>query len=283
LDIYKTYIGRGSSNVPVNLGYPVNSSFDDFGIIFNAGRAKGFFSSNRLGTDDIYVFENAPFIIQLQGTVLSRTTLQRLDQAKVVLWSTDEDRPAIDSFFTDLTGNFHFPIRPGQRYTLQFSRNGYVEDSILITNTGIQSMLVLQPALLTPLRSTPPVVIVKGRTDIQAKINELAKMVFFDRDKDNILPKSLKPLNEIVDVLRQYPNTTLIIEGHTDSKLSAAHNMDLSKRRSNSVKTFFVNKGLNASRFQTRGYGPERPVADNNTVEGRALNRRVEMKAIFIY
>ena len=86
-----------------------------------------------------------------------------------------------------------------------------------------------------------------------------------------------------MDVLRQYPNTTLLIEGHTDSKLSAAHNMDLSKRRSSSVKTFFVNKGLNASRFQTRGYGLERPVADNNTVEGRALNRRVEMKATFIY
>ncbi len=308
LDLYKTTVdNRGNWQKPVNFGYPLNSSFDDFGIICNTEKNKGFFSSNRLGTDDIYTFTNAPFLIQMTGTVFNRVNMRRLDKAKVMITSIEAGKPSVDSFTTDLTGNFRFPIRPAREYQLSFSRNGFIEESIIIQPASSRKDLVLETVRLTPIvqASVPPVEKdrdgdgifdskdkcpdIKGTRqndgcpDIQKRLNELAKMVFFDRDKDNILPKSLQPLNDIVDVLRQYPNTTLLIEGHTDSKLSAAHNMDLSKRRSNSVKTFFVNKGLNASRFQTRGYGLERPVADNNTAEGRALNRRVEMKATFIY
>jgi OOP family OmpA-OmpF porin len=122
-----------------------------------------------------------------------------------------------------------------------------------------------------------------GCPDIQKRLNELAKMVFFDTDKSDNLQKSLKPLNEVVAILKEYPNTTLEIEGHTDSRASAAHNKALSQRRSNSVKAYLMSKGLTESRFTSViGYGLERPIATNATTEGRAMNRRVQLKATFV-
>ena len=304
LDIYKTYAVRGNWQKPVNMGYPVNSNFDDFGIIFNGIKSKGFFSSNRLGTDDIYVFENAPFTVQLQGTVLSKPTQRRLDSAKVIIRSVDEEVPVIDSMVTDLTGNFHFPVRPGRGYTLEFTRKGYYDDSLKIKNAGAEKILALQPVLLTPIPAAQPPVEkdrdqdgipdvkdkcpdVKGVKenfgcpDIQARINELAKMVFFKTASAELTPAALKPLNEVADIIKDYPSVTLYIEGHTDSRAPAPYNLDLSKRRAASVKAFFVNRGFASGRFTTAGFGLERPIADNNTEEGRATNRRVSIQATF--
>ena len=78
-----------------------------------------------------------------------------------------------------------------------------------------------------------------------------------------------------------YQNTTLLIEGHTDNRARFVDNKALSHRRANSVKAFFVKRGLNTSRFTTAGFGLERPIADNTTEKGRAMNRRVAMKATF--
>ncbi len=306
LYIYKTYITKGNWKTPVNLGYPINTSFDDFGIIYNDKKTKGFFSSNRLGTDDIYMFENAPFTVQMEGTVLSKTTLRRLDSAKVVMRLLDEETPVVDSFITDITGNFHFPVRPGRAYMLHFTRNGYLEDSLLVNNTGTEKRLVLQPVLLTPIVVPPPPPVVErdrdgdgipdskdkcpdvkgtkenfGCPDIQARLNELAKMVFFKTASAELSPAALKPLNEVADIIKDYPNVTLYIEGHTDNRAGAAYNKDLSNRRAASVVSFFVKKGFSAGRFTSAGFGLERPIADNNTEEGRALNRRVSIKATF--
>lgn len=304
LDIYKTYAKRGVWQKPVNMGYPVNSSYDDFGLIFNGNKSKGYFSTNRLGTDDIYAFDYAPFVVQIRGTVLSRPTQRRLDSAKVVIRTEEEGVPVVDSVVTDLTGNFNFPVRPGRGYTFSFSRNGYVDTSYKIATSGTARELVMEPTLLTPIAlpvpqvesdrdqdsvvdskdKCPDVKGVKynyGCPDIQGRINELAKMVFFKTASAELSPVALKPLNEIADIMGQYPWITLHIEGHTDSRASAPYNLDLSNRRAASVRTFFIKRGLAAERFTSIGYGLTRPIADNNTEEGRALNRRVAMKADF--
>ena len=202
------------------------------------------------------------------------------------------------------------PVKPGHQYQLQFTRNGYLEESVTVKNTGTDKELTLEPVLLTPIvqpvvpaapevekdrdgdgvpdskDKCPDVKGIKensGCPDIQSRLNELAKMVFFKTDKDELTPAAIKPLTEAYEILAEYPNTTLVIEGHTDSRASAAHNKDLSDRRARSVKSFFVNKGLRASRFTTFGYGLERPIADNATEAGRALNRRVSIVATFHY
>ena len=306
LDIYKTYLKRGSWTPPVNVGYPVNSSFDDFGVIYNGNKTKGFFSSNRLGTDDIYVFEQAPFRVNLEGTVLSKPTMRRLDSAKVVIRCTDEETPMIDSMVTDLTGNYHFPVRPGRGYTLQFTRPGYYGDSLLVKNSGTEKVLQVPQMLLVPIPAPPPPVVAEpdrdkdsvpdakdkcpdvkgikanyGCPDLQAKIDSLAKMVFFKTASAELTPAALRPLNEVAKYLEEYPTLTLYIEGHTDSRAPAPYNLDLSKRRAASVVNFFISKGFSAKRFSSAGFGLTRPIADNNTEEGRAMNRRVAIKADF--
>jgi outer membrane protein OmpA-like peptidoglycan-associated protein/tetratricopeptide (TPR) repeat protein len=306
LDIYKSYTVRGVWRTPVNMGYPVNTSYDDFGIIYNNNKSKGFFSSNRLGTDDIYVFENRPFKVQLDGTVLSRLTMRRLDISKVLI-RDEETKLVIDSFTTDITGNFSFPVKPSHEYTLLASRNGYIEDSLKVPNTGTERTLELKPILLTPIVApqpqTPPPAGDRdgdgvpdnkdkcadekgtkennGCPDIQAEIDKLAKMVFFKTASAELSPASLKPLNEVCAYLTKYPNLTLYIEGQTDSRAPAPYNLDLSKRRAKSVRDFFIKKGFAAGRFTSEGFGLTRPIGDNATEEGRALNRRVAIKANF--
>jgi outer membrane protein OmpA-like peptidoglycan-associated protein len=287
LDIYKTYAARGTGwKTPTNLGYPVNSSFDDFGIIFNTNKAKGFFSSNRLGTDDIYVFENNPFAIVMEGTVLSRPTQRRLDSA-IVTRIDDEDKSIMD-YKTDITGNFHFPVKPGHTYSLYASRRGYTDDSMHVSNTGTERTLALQPILLTPIpvpaAPSTPTRIEPGKEpvrDLQAEIDALAKMVFFKTASAELSPASIKPLDEVCTYLAKYPKLTLYIEGHTDSRAPAPYNLDLSKRRAKSVRDYFIKKGFAAGRFTSEGFGLTRPIADNNTEEGRAMNRRVAIKANF--
>ena len=82
----------------------------------------------------------------------------------------------------------------------------------------------------------------------------------------------------MASILLEYPDTKILVVGHTDSTGAGDYNETLSKNRANSVTSFFtVTKGLNSSRFTTNWYGEDQPIADNSTAEGRAKNRRVNM------
>ncbi len=98
--------------------------------------------------------------------------------------------------------------------------------------------------------------------------------------KADIKPSSYGILNEIVAALEANPDLNVAIEGHTDSTGSHAFNMDLSKRRAQSVVDYLVGKGISPSRLTSQGYGPDRPIADNSSKAGRAKNRRVQFTAI---
>ncbi|MBP8792516.1 MAG: OmpA family protein [Lutibacter sp.] len=101
--------------------------------------------------------------------------------------------------------------------------------------------------------------------------------VYFDTNKFNINAASDKMLSKLAAILVEYPDTNVIIAGHTDSSGADAYNMTLSKNRANSVTDFFTSKGLSKNRFTTSWFGEEQPVADNTTPEGRAKNRRVNL------
>jgi OmpA-OmpF porin, OOP family len=104
--------------------------------------------------------------------------------------------------------------------------------------------------------------------------------IHFDFDKYNIKPEWVPVLEEAVAILRDNPSMNVIIEGHTDSVGTEAYNQGLSERRARSVYNFFRQNGIAAARLQTVGYGESRPIASNDTEEGRALNRRVELKVV---
>ena len=104
--------------------------------------------------------------------------------------------------------------------------------------------------------------------------------ITFDTDKDTIRKSSTKTLDAAVEVLKTYSDVRIEISGHTDAEGDREHNLDLSRRRADSVKRYLVEHGIDESRIETVGYGPDRPVDSNDTKSGRANNRRIEFKPI---
>ena len=102
--------------------------------------------------------------------------------------------------------------------------------------------------------------------------------VLFDFDKSNIKPEAGAILDRLVAFMRENKDKKAALSGHTDSVGTDAYNQKLSQRRVNSVKDFIVKKGVESSRISGQGFGESKPIADNKTKEGRAKNRRVEIK-----
>jgi OOP family OmpA-OmpF porin len=107
-----------------------------------------------------------------------------------------------------------------------------------------------------------------------------AAVVMFDFDSAEIKSEAFPMLDEAVLILKENPEIKVEIDGHTDNKGSAAYNMNLSERRAKSVMKYFVDKGVEAERLTTKGFGFTKPAASNDTKEGRAKNRRVELTPV---
>ncbi|MEA3387847.1 OmpA family protein [Sphingobium sp. CCH11-B1] len=102
--------------------------------------------------------------------------------------------------------------------------------------------------------------------------------ITFAYDKADVQPQFQPTLNDVASVLSQYPKTYIDVYGHTDSDGSDAYNQTLSERRAQSVANYLVGKGVQSARIATRGFGETQPIASNATEEGKAANRRVEIK-----
>ena len=114
----------------------------------------------------------------------------------------------------------------------------------------------------------------------QKQLNQYAKTILFDTGKATIKFQSAEVLNQILNVLKKYPNSRFRIEGHTDSTGKKAKNMILSQNRADAVKVYLIQGGIDASRLESQGFGPEKPIASNKNKKGRELNRRVEINLI---
>ena len=101
--------------------------------------------------------------------------------------------------------------------------------------------------------------------------------VYFDTDRYNINAASRETLDKLANVFMEYPDTNILVVGHTDSTGDAAYNMTLSKNRAYSVTNYLTGKGLSSGRFTTNWFGETQPMHDNNTAEGRSKNRRVNI------
>jgi OOP family OmpA-OmpF porin len=107
-----------------------------------------------------------------------------------------------------------------------------------------------------------------------------AAVVLFDFDSAEIKPVAFPMLNEAVSILKENPEMKVEIDGHTDNMGSGVYNMKLSERRAKSVMQYFVDNGIEAQRLTTKGFGLTRPAASNDTKQGRAKNRRVELTPV---
>jgi OOP family OmpA-OmpF porin len=119
-----------------------------------------------------------------------------------------------------------------------------------------------------PVVAAKPVIIEKGRQTLNVE---------FDFDKSTIKKGYYQDIDNLAGVMKQYPDLNVVIEGHTDSVGTDAYNKKLSQRRAESVKKYMVEKGgIDANRIKAIGFGEEKPIASNDTDEGRQQNRRVE-------
>ena len=126
----------------------------------------------------------------------------------------------------------------------------------------------MQTAGLLPASALKQQLDADGRVAIQ---------VNFAVDKAEILPESRPQIEQVLALLRDDPALSLSVEGHTDATGDADHNQRLSQARAQSVMAALVEQGIEAERLQAAGFGQSRPMADNDTEEGRARNRRVEL------
>jgi outer membrane protein OmpA-like peptidoglycan-associated protein len=145
-----------------------------------------------------------------------------------------------------------------------------------LAGAGVGRMMDNQEAEMRQALATSEEVAVRREGDLIALT--LKGDVTFDVDSDVVLPGLYNELDRIAQILIKYPQTTIVVEGHTDSTGSDAYNQGLSERRALSVQRLLVDRGVAPARISTVGYGEARPVATNDTPEGRQMNRRVEIR-----
>ena len=125
----------------------------------------------------------------------------------------------------------------------------------------------------------------KGCPEVKREVRNLLKKAMsgiqFENGKATIKKNSYKILNDIAKIFIDNSNYIVEVQGHTDNVGKYDYNVDLSERRAQSVRTYLIKQGVPAERLSAHGYGPDRPIADNKTKAGRALNRRVEFNITF--
>jgi len=112
--------------------------------------------------------------------------------------------------------------------------------------------------------------------EVIEQIAEIGQRIYFDTNKSTLKSESIPVLNEVLSILKKYPNYKIRVQGHTDSDGREAHNLTLSRNRASTVAVFLISHGIDRNRVSSEGYGESRPIATNNTAPGKQLNRRVE-------
>ena len=262
----------GSWSKPVNLGYPVNT-IDREGTLFIAADGKtAYYASDRTdskGGLDIYSFELRENIrpyktLWVKGKVFDKKTNKGLPST-VELIDLGNKQP-LTKVQTSETGDYLITIPVGKDYIFNVNHRGYLfySDNFFMNNKATDSVyeknIGLQP--------------------LEANASIILKNIFFDVNKFELKPESQAELEILVQLLIENPSIKIEISGHTDNVGKPADNLKLSNNRAKSVITYLIGKKIPAHRLLAKGYGETKPVADNKSEEGRALNRRTEMKVI---
>lgn len=162
------------------------------------------------------------------------------------------------------SGKFSIHLPPGDVYVISVKN---------ITDTAIYSRLEIPSLEADEFFSEPFWVNIKYEPARKYRLDN----VHFDTDKASLRPESYTQLKELLDYLKRREDIRIEIAGHTDNTGSDARNQQLSQDRANTLRNYLIGKGIHSSRVVAKGYGASQPVADNNTEEGRQLNRRTEV------
>lgn len=291
LDLFVVNRVNGRTTVD-NLGQPVNSNSDDFGIfLFRPDR--GFFTSNReggKGDDDIYTFVNEDPNLRVVNYYLQGVTYTtKPDSSRVILPETkvtllDQQGNAMNDFVTGNDGKFLFRVYENENYTLIGETDGYLVKRQLYTTRGKSVPLESLKELVTNI--TLDTILVLDRLE-KNKIFVLNN-IYFELDQSDIRADAAIELDKLVELLNDNPEIKIEMSSHTDSIASHDYNFALSQRRAESTVNYLVKKGISPERLVAKGYGETRPIARNtnrdgtDNPDGRQRNRRTEFKILEI-
>ncbi len=257
LDIFKVVKNNRGQLEVVNLRAPINSPADDFGIVIDGKKDRGYFSSTRAGgkgNDDIYSFKLPPLVYTLKGTVRNEDTDELITYATVNLEGSDGTALVMKS---RSDGTFKFKLKPETDYLLTSSKDGFLRGKASETTKGLNK----STELIVELFMAP--------TDRAIEVEN----IFYDFSKAKLRPESMIALDKLVGTLNFNPNIVIELSAHTDFRGSDKSNMDLSQRRAQSVVDYLISKGINSKRLIPKGYGESKP---------RKISRKVAAKYNFL-
>lgn len=262
----------GKWGKPENLGYPINTINDEGTLFIAANGTTAYYASDRndsRGSHDIYSFELRPEIrpvktLWVKGRVTDKGTLQGLPSTVVL---TDlSTKQVITQLQTDDAGHYLVTLPLGKDYAFSINRKGYLfySDQFLMSglppDTTYEKNIALQP--------------------LELNASVVLKNIFFDVNKAELKPASQTELDRLIQLLNENPALKIEISGHTDNAGKPSDNLVLSNNRAKAVVGYLVSKNIAAARLVAKGYGETKPIADNKTEEGKAMNRRTEIKII---
>lgn len=258
---------------PENLGYPVNTSGDEINLVVDAPGNLAYISAVRQGGSggyDIYSFplpekakpRRVSFVKAFVSDALSGLKLK----ASFSLTDLTTGQTVAEGHCSLPEGSFMAALPSGRDYGLHVTHKGYLFYSghFALSDESETNPYVLNIKLQPVLSGTSLVL----------------SNVFFDLDKSEIRRESYDELNKLTNFLNDHPLIRIELGGHTDSTGMEEHNIRLSLERAEAVKKYLMNKGINPLRIMAKGYGSSVPVADNQLEEGRAQNRRTELKLV---
>ena len=246
LDLFKaTQDSTGKWNVE-NLGAPINSMADDFGITFAGKEERGFFCSNRndaRGYDHIYSFERPTITIFIEG-IVNDVDEYPIEDATVRIVGKDGLNVKVP---VKKDGTYRVELERDIRYVMMASARGYLNQNYeLHTDPEEKNETYIVDFFLSPI--SKPVVI---------------DNIFYDFDKATLRPESKKALDEMIKMLNDNPNVTIELGAHTDRKGTDQYNERLAQRRSQSVVDYLIAGGIEAARLEAKGYGESVPKTIN--------------------
>ena len=246
LDLFKaTQDSTGKWNVE-NLGAPINSMGDDFGITFAGKEERGFFCSNRndaRGYDHIYSFELPTITIFIEG-IVNDVDEYPIEDATVRIVGKDGLNVKVP---VKKDGTYRVELERDIRYVMMASARGYLNQNYeLHTGPEEKNETYIVDFFLSPI--SKPVVI---------------DNIFYDFDKATLRPESKKALDEMIKMLNDNPNVTIELGAHTDRKGTDQYNERLAQRRAQSVVDYLIAGGIEAARLEAKGYGESVPKTIN--------------------
>lgn len=256
-----------------NVGYPINTSADENSVLVGADGKLAYFASDRPGGQgdlDLYSFvlpeaDRATAVNYIRGHVTDKITGAPVE-ADVELYDLASGELATAAYSDPKSGEFLVCIPGGRDYALNASAEGYLFFS---QNYSIANGTPGKPyALDVPLSP-----LVKG--SVIALRN-----IFFNTASAELLPASNLELDKLLRLMKANPTLRIEVSGHTDNVGADADNQRLSEARAGAVAKYLTSYGIEAARVSSAGYGETQPVATNDTEEGRAQNRRTEIKVL---